>query len=148
MPWRAWRRVRWLAAGGPACSRVSEQRFRKRGLLGPSLFSIVLFEIVLVLVLVLILPRWDGVTSHAMFGDLQSAMPPEVEGRSHQWKRDSVRAALVRGGKLTAAGNLFWGGNPLQNMTASAELLCWKEASLSVVENCLSQPQPQSQLCV
>ena len=82
-------------------------------------------------------------TSHAMFGDLQSAMPPEVEGHSHQWKRDNVREALACSGKLSAVGNLFWGGNPLLNLTAAAELLCWKEAAILVFE-CESPNLPQS----
>ena len=80
-------------------------------------------------------------TSHAMFGDLQSAMPPEVEGHSHQWKRDNVREALACSGKLSAVGNLFWGGNPLLNLTAAAELLCWKEAAISVF-GCVTEPAP------
>ena len=88
-----------------------------------------------------LLLRWDGVTAHAVFDGLVSAMPPEEEGYRHQWKRDKVITALRDHNKLFAAGNLFWGGNPLRNLTAAAELLCWKEAAISVF-GCVTEPAP------
>ena len=84
--------------------------------------------------------RWDGVTAHAVFDGILSAMPPDEEGYQHQWKRDMVISALKDNNKLLAAGNILWGGNPLQNLTAAAELLCWKEAAISVF-GCV-QPAP------
>ena len=70
--------------------------------------------------------------AHPVFHGLPSAMPPEYDGHPNQWKREMVITALRDHRQLLAAGNLFWGGNPLQNLTASAELLCWKEAAISV----------------
>ena len=70
-------------------------------------------------------------TAHAVFDGILSAMPPDEEGHRHQWKRDLVISALRDNNKLIAAGNIFWGGNPLQSLTAAAELLCWKEAATS-----------------
>lgn len=71
-------------------------------------------------------------TAHPVFDGLLSAMPPEEDGHLNQWKREKVTAALRDHRKLFAAGNLFWGCNPLQNVTAAAELLCWNEAAISV----------------
>ena len=123
----------WCTAGGPTCSHASKRQFRKRWLLGLSriYYLAVLVPSLSNLCLNLLL-RWDGVTAHPVFNGLPSAMPPEEDCHLHQWKRDNVIAALRDHRKFLAAGNLVWGGNPLQSLTVSAELLCWKEAAISV----------------
>ena len=76
--------------------------------------------------------RWEGVTDHKLFRDLATAMPPVDQGGGHRWNRADVVASLCGSGNHFAAGNVFWGGNPILNITAAAELLCWGEAAILV----------------
>ena len=122
------RRARWLcAAGGMTWSPMSVRRSTGRGLL--SSFMRVLFGIVSQPAAL----RWEGVTAHEIFEDLAAAMPQKDQGHGHRWGRADVIASLRAAGSYFAAGNVFWGGNPIHNITATAELLCWGEAATLVL---------------
>ena len=87
-------------------------------------------------------------TAHEMFRDLATAMPPEDRGHEHRWRRADVLASLRAAGSHWAAGNVFWGGNPIQNITAAAELLCWGEAATLVLETLCVRVRVRVCVCV